>query len=157
MKAIARAWRNEDPLPKMLVGKILRAIEDDSSRARTRMFFFGIKIEVRPRNLLLTPAEAAVWRIAFESSIQNERAAWRDRWKGSVGCRSLAPNRPGFIDAVLMDKHVDELEKLFPVDGRLYPDQVIPHGQSCRTLLRLHEVGERLPIALGCIRQNLAE
>jgi len=34
---------------------------------------------------------------------------------------------------------------------------VIPYGQGCRAFLRLHEVGERLPIRFGCIRQNLVK
>src|SRR6266576_1010959 len=59
-KAIARARRNEDPLRKIRIGKILRAIKDDPSRARTRMFFFGVEIEVRTFDVLLAPAEAAI-------------------------------------------------------------------------------------------------
>jgi len=60
VKAIARARRNEDPLRKIRIGKILRAIEEDPSRARTRMFLLGVEIEVRTCDVLLAPAEAAI-------------------------------------------------------------------------------------------------
>src|SRR3981189_2374636 len=58
VKAIARARRNEDPLRKIRIGKILRAIEDDPSRARTRMFLLGVATRMGTLHTNSKPAEA---------------------------------------------------------------------------------------------------